>query len=243
MIEVLGVRRRIGAALPVDGVGFTAADGRVTGLLGPNGAGKTTTLRLIAGLLRPQEGEVRIDGVVVGEQPLRARARLGVLPDEAGLYQRLTVREHLAYSAALQGLRGPAAAHAIERVAALLGLEPLLERRAAGFSRGERQRLALGRALVHDPPNLLLDEPTNGLDVAANRALRATIRALAREGRCVVVSSHVMQDVAALCDDVVVLKSGRVLTEGTPAALQARAGAASFEEAFLALLGGGEGVS
>ncbi len=243
MIEIRNLTRTVSGRAIVEDVSFAARDGRITGLLGPNGAGKTTTLRMITGLVRPNGGTVRIDGHEARSPDLNTRSLLGVLTEDPGLYPRLSVREHLAYSAGLQGIGSHGLEQAVARAAELMGITDLLGRRTAGFSRGERQRLALARVLMHDPPNLLLDEPTSGLDVAANRSLRDLIRQLAEQGRCVIVSSHVMQDVAALCHVVVIMKRGRVIAQGSPADLLERTGCSTFEDAFLAILGDGEGLS
>jgi sodium transport system ATP-binding protein len=242
VIEVQGLVKRFGAARgapavkAVDGVAWRADDGRITALLGPNGAGKTTTLRLVAGLIAPDGGGVRIDGVDVAAQPAAARARLGVLGDARGLYPRLTARENIVYFARLHGMADAAAHARAEALAAQLGMVELLDRRTEGFSQGERMKTALARALVHDPPNVVLDEPTNGLDVVATRALRDVLRRLRDEaGKCVVVSTHVMQEVERLADRVIVMAHGRTVAEGSVAELCARAGERDFEAAFVRL--------
>ncbi|MCC6523395.1 MAG: ATP-binding cassette domain-containing protein [Polyangiaceae bacterium] len=238
MIEVRALHKRYAAVVAVDGVSFRAEDGRITGLLGPNGAGKTTTLRMVAGLVRPDSGVACIDGVDVAREPERAKACLGVLPDARGLYARLTARENVRYFGELQGLGGAALERRIDALFERLELAPLAARRVAGFSQGERTKVAIARALVHAPGNVVLDEPTNGLDVMSTRAMRALIRGLREEGRCVVFSSHVMQEVSALCDDVVVVAAGRVVGQGSPDALRDAAGTRSLEDAFVALVGG-----
>ncbi len=240
VIEVQQLQRSFGQGprrvRAVDGVRFVARDGCITGLLGSNGAGKTTTLRMIAALLQPDAGQLRVDGVDVIRQPAAARARLGVLSDARGLSPRLTARENIVYYGRLHGLTAAAAGLRAEQLAATLAMAPLLDRRTEGFSQGERMKTALARALVHDPPNIILDEPTNGLDVLATRALRETLRRLRDdEGKCIVFSTHVMQEVERLCDHVVVLAGGRAVAEGTVADLCQRAGTADFEQAFVAL--------
>jgi sodium transport system ATP-binding protein len=220
----------------VDGASWTAADGRITGLLGPNGAGKTTTLRVVAGLMAPGRGAVRVDGIDVSVDPRAALARLGVLSDSRGLYPRLTARENILYFARLHGLDAARARRRIEHLAAMLEMRALLDRRTEGFSQGERMKTALARALVHDPPNIVLDEPTNGLDVLATRALRAALQRLRDdEGKCIVFSTHVMQEVERLCDRVVVMAGGRTVAEGTVRGLCDRAGVADVEDAFVRL--------
>ena len=220
----------------VDGVNFRAEDGRITGLLGPNGAGKTTTLRMLAGLLPPDQGRLLVDGIDVVQQPRQALARMGVLSDARGLYPRLTARENVAYYGRLHGLSADAAQARVELLADMLDMRPLLDRRTEGFSQGERMKTALARALVHDPQNIVLDEPTNGLDVLATRGLREALRQLRDvQGKCIVFSTHIMQEVERLCDQVVVVAQGRTVATGTVAALSLQAGHTDFEEAFVRL--------
>ena len=220
----------------VDGVTFTATDGRITGLLGPNGAGKTTTLRMVASLLAPDAGQIRVDGIDVLHQPQAALARMGVLSDARGLYPRLTARENIVYYGRLHGMSEQAASQRADALAHLLDMTPLLARRTEGFSQGERMKTALARALVHNPPNIILDEPTNGLDVLATRALRDALRRLRDiEGKCIVFSTHIMQEVERLCDQVIVIAHGRTVAEGTVAALNAQCGERDFEESFVKL--------
>jgi sodium transport system ATP-binding protein len=220
----------------VDGVDFTAANGAITGLLGPNGAGKTTTLRIAAALIEPDSGRVLVDGIQVALQPTLALARMGMLSDARGLYPRLTARENIVYFGRLHGMQGEAASARADWLAEVLDMKPLLERRTEGFSQGERMKTALARALVHDPANIVLDEPTNGLDVLATRALRETLRRLRDEhGKCIVFSTHIMQEVERLCDQVVVVAHGRVVASGSVPQLMAQAGCGDFEETFVKL--------
>jgi len=220
----------------VDGVSWRADDGRITGLLGPNGAGKTTTLRMLAGLIAPDAGAARVDGIEVAARPMAALARMGVLSDARGLYPRLTARENIVYYGRLHGLADAVASARADQLAKVLEMEDLLDRRADGFSQGERMKTALARALVHDPPNIVLDEPTNGLDVLATRALREALRRLRDdEGKCIVFSTHIMQEVERLCDRVIVMSHGRTVAEGTVDELCVRTGQPDFEEAFVDL--------
>ena len=237
MIEARELGKRFGGIEAVRGVSFAAPDGAITGLLGPNGAGKTTTLRMISALLAPTHGQALVDGIDVGARPLEARERLGTLSDARGLYARLTARENVAYYGELRGLAPAAIAAAIARLAEWLDLGPLLDRRTDGFSQGERMKVAIARALVHDPPNVLLDEPTNGLDVMTTRALREVVRRLREAGKCVVFSSHVMQEVSALCDNIVIVARGSVVASGTAAELLAASGRDNLEDAFVHLAG------
>ena len=237
MIETLDLAKRFGAVEAVRQVSFNAPDGAITGLLGPNGAGKTTTLRMIGTLVKPTHGVAKVDGLDCAAEPLAVRARIGVLSDARGLYARLTARENIAYYGELRGMSHAAVEQAVKRLAELLDLTALLDRRTDGFSQGERMKVAIARTLVHDPPNILLDEPTNGLDVMTTRSVREVIRRLREAGKCVVFSSHVMQEVSALCDTIVIVARGRVAAQGTAAELLARSGRANLEDAFVELAG------
>ena len=240
MIEARHLAKRFGPVAAVRDVSLTAADGRITGLLGPNGAGKSTTLRMLYTVLQPDRGDALIDGHSAVRTPLEAARRLGVLAHGAGVYRNLTARENIRYFARLHGLpRAAARARAAELIV-LLEMQEFADRLAKGYSQGERVRTALARALVHRPRNVLLDEPTNGLDVMALRALRRVLASLRDAGHCVLFSSHVMQEVRALCDEVVVIAAGAVGASGTPEAIRAGSGAASLEEAFVRLIGGAE---
>jgi len=230
--------RRAGVVRAVRDVSFSAADGRITGLLGPNGAGKTTTLRMLAGLIAPDAGMLEVDGIAVAQRPREALAKMGVLSDARGLYPRLTARENILYFAALQGMAREEAQARAEALAQMLECAALLDRRTEGFSQGERMKVALARALVHDPSHIVLDEPTNGLDVLATRALRDALQWLASPaggGKCIVFSTHIMQEVERLCDEVVVVAHGRTVAQGSVPELRARCGARDFEEAFVRL--------
>jgi sodium transport system ATP-binding protein len=242
MIRVEGLTRSFGAVRAVDGVGFEARDGRITGLLGPNGAGKSTTLRILYTVLRPQSGTATVDGIDVLRDPLATRRAIGVLPHSAGIYPQLTARENIAYFGRLHGLAGEALDKRVDELIVALEITGHADRRAKGFSQGERIKVALARALVHSPKNLLLDEPTNGLDVMATRALRARVLGLRASGYCVLFSSHVMQEVAALCDDIVIIDHGRVVAAGTPESLRTQFQAASLEDAFVAAIGDARGL-
>ncbi len=242
MIEISELRRAFGAVQAVDGVSLRADDGRITGLLGPNGAGKTTTLRMLYTLLRPDSGHIYVDGIDALTDPLEARRRLGVLPDARGLYKRFSARENIEYFGRLQGMDEAQLQRSVDTLIDRLEMRDIEHRRAEGFSQGQRVKTAIARALVHDPRNIVLDEPTNGLDVMATRSLRRYLRSLRDEGRCVVLSSHIMQEVAALCDHIVVIAQGRVVASGTAEALLQQTGAASLEDAFVSVIGSGEGL-
>lgn len=235
MIEVRNFTKRFGDVLAVDGVSLRAEDGAVTALLGPNGAGKTTTLRAIYGMIKADAGEVVVDGIDVAADPLAAKACLGVLSESRGVYPRLTAREHLHYFARLQGLARPEIERRCAELIDSLEMDGIADRRAEGFSHGERTKVVLACALAHGPRNVILDEPTEGLDVMSTRAVRDLIRRLRDEGKCVVFSSHVMQEVAAVCDSIVIVASGRVVAAGSPDMLRASTGLESLEDAFVAL--------
>jgi sodium transport system ATP-binding protein len=237
VITVDNLHKRFGEVIAVDGISFVAGDGMVTGLLGPNGAGKTTTLRMLSALMRPDAGTILVDGIDAVADPQGAQLRLGVLPDGSGLYPRLTARENIEYFGRLHGLSGATLRRRVDELLEALDMAAIADRRAQGFSHGERTKTALARAVVHDPRNVLLDEPTNGLDVMSTRAVRDIIRRFRAEGRCVLFSSHVMQEVSALCDVIVVIAHGRIVAAGPPGALLARTRQQNLEDAFVALLG------
>jgi sodium transport system ATP-binding protein len=242
MIEASALCKRFGSIDAVNGMSFAARDGEITGLLGPNGAGKSTCLRMMYGVLTPDSGSARIDGIDIRGETSAARAHLGVLPHAAGLYNNLTARENINYFGSLQGIGRERLRRRADELARALGMETFIDRRVKGFSQGQRIKVALARALVHDPGNLILDEPTNGLDVMAIRNLREMLHVLRDQGRCILFSSHVMQEVAALCDRVVIIGHGRVLADDSPQAIRERSGAQTLEEAFLHVLGDAEGV-
>ncbi len=239
-----GSGRKARTVVAVDGMTLHAHDGAITGLLGPNGAGKTTSLRMLVGLVAPDSGSIRVDGLDIRQDAPGVRARLGVLSDARGLYPRLTARENIVYHGRLHGVPADQAQAQCEHLATLLEMKDLLDRRTEGFSQGERMKTALARALVHDPANIVLDEPTNGLDVIATRALREALRTLRDEtGKCIVFSTHIMQEVERLCDRVVVVSHGRHVADGTVESLCAQAGCTDFEDAFVRLAFGTEGAA
>ena len=233
MIRVDGIYKSFGKVRAVSGVSFEAPDGRVTGLLGPNGAGKSTTLRVLYTVLKPDEGSASIDGIDVVGDPLRARQRIGALPHGAGLYPQLTARENIAYFARLCGIDKAEVDDRVDEIVRLLEIDGFAERRTKGFSQGQRTKVALARALVHDPQNIILDEPSNGLDVMATRSLRELILKLKDAGRCVLFSSHIMQEVAALCDDICIIANGKVAIDDSVEGIRARTGCDDLEDAFV----------
>ena len=246
MIEVQDLHKsfktKTGVVKAVQGVSFTARDGEITGLLGPNGAGKTTTLRMLYTLMAPDSGNVRVDQFDVVRDAEAVRRRLGVLPDARGVYKRLTARENIAYFGRLHGMSEADIGKRTAQLSEALDMADVLDRQTEGFSQGQRTKTAIARALVHDPKNVILDEPTNGLDVMTTRAMRDFLRQLRAEGRCVIFSSHIMQEVAALCDRIVVIAHGRVMAEGTADELRAQTGEQNLEDAFVKVIGSEEGL-
>jgi len=243
MIEVRDLHKTFGDVRAVNGVSFTARDGEITGLLGPNGAGKTTTLRMLYTLMTPDSGQVLVDGVDASVDPTAVRRQLGVLPDARGLYKRLTAAENIDYFGQLHGVPAGLLRERREALIDALDMRDIAGRRTEGFSQGQRVKTAIARAMVHDPRNVLLDEPTNGLDVMATRAMRHFMHRLKDEGRCVLFSSHIMQEVAALCDRIVVIAHGRVVADEAPDALLAQTGERTLEDAFVKIIGTDEGLA
>jgi sodium transport system ATP-binding protein len=246
MIDVRDLHKtfasKTGPVRAVQGVSFEARDGEITGLLGPNGAGKTTTLRMLYTLMSPDTGQVSVDGFDSVRDAEAVRRRLGVLPDARGIYKRLTARENIAYFGNLHGMDAGDISRRTMELSKALGMDDVLDRQTEGFSQGQRTKTAIARALVHDPKNVILDEPTNGLDVMTTRGLRDFLRELRAQGRCVIFSSHIMQEVAALCDRIVVIAQGKVMASGTPDELRAQTGEENLEDAFVKAIGSEEGL-
>ena len=242
MITVRNLAKSFGKVEAVRGISFDARDGEITGLLGPNGAGKTTTLRMLYSLLPPDAGEIRIDGLDPTRDAMAIKRTLGVVPDSRGLYKRLSARENIAYYGELHGMSRKAIAARIDELVATLDMADIIERRTDGFSQGQRVKVAIARAMVHQPQTVLLDEPSNGLDVMSTRALRDYIRGLKARGHSVILSTHIMQEVAALCDRIVIIAKGRIAADGSQRELLERSGCDSIEDAFVALIGSEEGL-
>lgn len=242
MIRVTNLHKSFGKVQAVQDVSFEAPDGHITGLLGPNGAGKTTSLRIICTLMAPDRGSAEVDGYNAQTQPLEVQRRIGALPDSHGLYPRLTARENVRYFGRLHDLSGETLEKRIAELSSLLDMQEFIDRRTDGFSNGQRVKVAIARALVHNPRNVLLDEPTNGLDVMSTRAMRDLIRRLRDEGKCVLFSSHIMQEVSALCDRIIVIANGRVAIAGTPAELIRSTAQTTLEDAFVSAIGSAEGL-
>jgi len=233
LISVNEIHKSFGAIRAVRGVSFTAPDGKITGLLGPNGAGKSTTLRVLYTVLKPDRGSAVVDGIDVVTDSLGARQRMGALPHGSGLYPHLTARENVAYFAHLCGLDRAEVDDRVDEIIKLLEIEDFAERHTKGFSQGQRTKVSLARALVHDPQNILLDEPSNGLDVMATRSLRHLILKLKDAGHCVLFSSHVMQEVAALCDDICIIARGQVAINDSAEGIREQTGCDNLEDAFV----------
>jgi len=242
MIIVQGLSKSFGKVKAVQNVSFSASNGQITGLLGPNGAGKSTTLRMLYTLLKPDHGTAHIDGFDISASPLDVQARIGVLSDAQGLYPRLTARENIRYFGQLHGLNGTALDERIDQLLTMLEMQSIADRRTEGFSTGERLKVAIARAVVHDPVNVLLDEPTNGLDVKSTRAMRQFILRLKDQGKCILLTSHIMQEVAALCDQIVIISNGSVAAQGTSSELLHRTGQDNLEDAFIEIIGTEEGL-
>jgi len=236
VIKVDNIHKSFGKVHAVRGVSFDAPDGKITGLLGPNGAGKSTTLRVLYTVLKPDSGSANIDGADVVTDSLNARRKIGALPHSAGLYPYLTARENIAYYARLCGLENGILDDSVDAIIKLLEIEAFADRRTKGFSQGQRTKVSLARALVHDPQNVILDEPSNGLDVMATRSLRNLILKLKDDGRCILFSSHVMQEVAALCDDICIIANGLVAIDDSADGIRARTGCDDLEDAFVAAI-------
>ena len=242
MISVNNLSKAFGDLQAVNRVSFEAADSRITGLLGPNGAGKSTLLRILYTVFRADSGSASVDGFDIAQEAMAVKARIGVLTHSAAIYERLSARENIRYYGKAHGLRGRALEQRIDELADLLEMQDFIERRAKGFSQGQRTKVALARALVHSPKNVLLDEPTNGLDIMATRGLRQAIANLRDAGHCILFSSHIMQEVAALCDEIVIINQGEVAASGSPDQLLASTATNNLEEAFVAAIGSEEGL-
>ena len=242
MIKVENLHKSFGKVKAVNGISFEAHDGQITGLLGPNGAGKTTTLRMLYSLLPPDEGEISIDGLNPKTDAIAIKRTLGVVPDGRGLYTRMTARENIRYYGELHGMRNRDIRSRIEELVETLNMGDFIDRRTEGFSQGQRVKVAIARAMIHEPQTILMDEPSNGLDVMSTRALREYILNLKKDGHSVVLSTHIMQEVAALCDRIVIIANGEIAANGTSEQLLERSGCDSLEDAFVALIGSEEGL-
>ena len=242
MIKVSNLHKSFGKVKAVRGISFEVQDGEITGLLGPNGAGKTTTLRMLYSLLPPDEGEIRIDGLDPTRDAMAIKQTLGVVPDSRGLYTRMSARENIIYYGKLHGMSVKDINTRVEELVETLDMADFIERRTEGFSQGQRVKVAIARAMVHKPQTVLLDEPSNGLDVMSTRALRRYILSLKNAGHSVILSTHIMQEVAALCDRIIIIAKGRIAANGTAEELLLESGCESLEDAFVHLIGSEEGL-
>jgi sodium transport system ATP-binding protein len=238
MISVQNISKSFGKVTAVDNVSLEAPDGKITALLGANGAGKTTSMRMIYALIKPEGGQVVVDGINTHEDPVAARARMGVLPDARGLYKRLTARENIVYFGRLQGMPEDKIKDRCGELCDRLGMGSFIDRKTEGFSQGQRVKVAIARALIHDPQNILLDEPTNGLDVMSTRAIRRFLKEQRALGKCILFSSHVMQEVSAVCDEITIIDGGRIVASGSESQLRDKTGSENLEDAFVSLVGG-----
>lgn len=241
MIEVQGLTKRFREIVAVDNASFKVRDGAITGLLGHNGAGKSTTLRVLYGLLKATSGKAVIDGIDVMKDPLKAQSVIGVMTDSHALNPRLTAREHIEYFAQLRKMSRAEINKRIDQLIVTLDMEDIADRRAEGFSQGEKMKVCLSRSLVHDPRNLIMDEPTNGLDVMTTRSVRSILQNLKKDNKCILLSSHIMQEITALCDEIIVIAEGKVLMQGTLDDLTLRTGESDLEEAFMKITRGAQG--
>jgi sodium transport system ATP-binding protein len=242
MIKVSNLYKSFGKVEAVRGISFDVRDGEITGLLGPNGAGKTTTLRMLYSLLPPDKGEIRIDGLDPTKDAMAIKRTLGVVPDSRGLYTRMTARENIVYYGELHGMSSRDIKERIGELVETLDMADFIERRTEGFSQGQRVKVAIARAMVHKPQTVLLDEPSNGLDVMSTRALRRYVLDLKDAGHSVILSTHIMQEVAALCDRIVIIADGRIAANGTAPELLEHSGCDTLEDAFVRLIGSEEGL-
>lgn len=242
MITVKNLKKSFGKVEAVRGISFEVRDGEITGLLGPNGAGKTTTLRMLYSLLPPDEGEIRIDGLDPTRDAMAIKRTLGVVPDSRGLYTRMSARENIAYYGKLHGMPAADIDRRIEELVSTLDMADFIERRTEGFSQGQRVKVAIARAMIHQPQTVMLDEPSNGLDVMSTRALRRYVLGLKNAGHSVILSTHIMQEVAALCDRIVIIANGLIAADGTAGQLLEQSGCDSLEDAFVRLIGSEEGL-
>ena len=233
MIEVQGLTKHFKNIVAVENASFSARNGCITGLLGHNGAGKSTSLRVLYGLLKADTGTAKVDNVDVMTDPLKVQSLIGVMTDAHGLNPRLTAREHVEYFAKLRKMNKADINKRIDYLIETLDMEDIADRRAEGFSQGEKMKVCLSRSLVHNPNNLIMDEPTNGLDVMTTRNVRTILQKLKQENKCILLSSHIMQEISALCDEIIIISEGRVLMQGTLDDLARKTGESDLEEAFM----------
>lgn len=238
MIEVTHISKTYGDVQAVKDVSFNAPDGEITALLGANGAGKTTSLRIIYALIKPELGAVSIDGIDPHKHPKESLRRIGALPDARGLYARLTAEENMIYFGRLHGMGKTELKVRTEALVESLGMNDIIYRRTEGFSQGQRVKVALARALIHDPQNIILDEPTNGLDVLSTRALRKFLAQERARGKCILFSSHIMQEVSNVSNKIIVIHDGQAKAQGSEEELNQLTGNNNLEDSFVTLMNG-----
>ena len=233
MIKVTSLKKNFGNVTALDGASFNAEDGKITALLGPNGAGKSTCLRILSTIIKPSDGEATISGLSVSEDSFAVRQQIGVLPHNSGIYSRLNAVENIDYYGQLHGIEAHELDERIENLLDQLQMKEFCLRPSEGYSQGQKIKVSLARALIHDPLNILLDEPSSGLDIMATRALRDIIIGLKDRGKCVLFSSHIMQEVETLCENIVIIDKGIVKFDGTIDQFRNHSGSHDLEEAFL----------
>jgi len=233
MIEVKELRKSFGKVIALDGASFSAKDGKITALLGPNGAGKSTCLRILSTIIKPSSGDATVSGFNVLKDSFEVREQIGVLPHNSGIYSRLNATENIEYYGQLHGIQADDLKEKTENLLEQLQMKDFCLRPAEGYSQGQKIKVALARALIHDPLNILLDEPSSGLDIMATRALRDIINGLKDSGKCILFSSHIMQEVETLCEDIVIINKGVVKFNGTIDEFRNHSGSQDLEEAFL----------
>lgn len=235
MIEVKGLVKTYGPKRAVDGVSFRVNRGDILGFLGPNGAGKSTTMKMITGFLRPDSGTATVDGIDVTVDPVAVKRKLGYLPESAPAYPEMTVEEFLGFIAEVRGFRSATARRTqVDRAIGLTHLAPVRKQTIETLSKGFKQRVGFAQALLHDPGVLVLDEPTDGLDPNQKNEVRSLIKAMAVE-KAVILSTHILEEVDAICNRVIIISQGKVVADETPASLHARKPGARLDEIFRTL--------
>jgi sodium transport system ATP-binding protein len=233
-VRVDRLEKRLGANKVLRGISFDAQSGEIFGLLGPNGAGKTTTLRIICTLLAPDAGSVEVRGFDTRTHPQDVRRRVGVVTAEIGIYPRLSARENIAYFAELSGVLDGELSRRVDTVLERLDMQSFANQRAESLSSGQKQKVAIARAIVNDPPVLMFDEPTSNLDVLASREVREFMVESKGRGKCVIFSTHVLHDAERLCDRVAIIHQGRIIASGSTAEVKGRY--QDLEDSFLSLV-------
>ncbi len=236
VLVIENLEKRFGNVQALGGISFEARKGELFGLLGPNGAGKTTTIRSICSIIKPDAGSIEVDGVNVRKHPLEALKKMAVVLEEGSLYERLTSEENMILFAEFHGLKKDVIRERVEQVSKTLGLDEFLKRQFKGLSKGNRQKVLLGQALVVDPPLLILDEPTAGLDVPTQKSIRDLLKKI-KKSRTILYSTHIMSEAEELCDRAAIIDHGRLMAQGTVPELLKKTNTKTLEESFLKLVG------